>query len=47
MTGNEFAAMSDAEVDKQIDEIGVIARVAPKTRSASSTSSSGSGTSWP
>ena len=32
MTGNEFAAMSDAEVDKQIDEIGVIARVAPEDK---------------
>ena len=32
VTGNEFAAMSDAEVDKQIDEIGVIARVAPEDK---------------
>ena len=32
VTGNEFAAMSDAEADKQIDEIGVIARVAPEDK---------------
>jgi P-type Ca2+ transporter type 2C len=32
VTGKEFAAMSDAEVDKQIDEIGVIARVAPEDK---------------
>ena len=32
VTGNEFAAMSDDEVDKQIDEIGVIARVAPEDK---------------
>jgi Ca2+-transporting ATPase len=32
VTGNEFAAMSDAEVDNQIDGIGVIARVAPEDK---------------
>ena len=32
VTGNEFAAMSDDEVNKQIDEIGVIARVAPEDK---------------
>ena len=30
ITGAEFAAMSDDEVAKQIDDIGVIARVAPE-----------------
>ncbi|WP_241978599.1 HAD-IC family P-type ATPase [Cryobacterium sp. TmT2-59] len=30
VTGAEFAAMSDAEADSQVDEIGVIARVAPE-----------------
>jgi P-type Ca2+ transporter type 2C len=30
ITGAEFAAMSDEEAEKQIDEIGVIARVAPE-----------------
>lgn len=30
VTGAEFAAMSDAEADASVDEIGVIARVAPE-----------------
>ena len=30
MTGAEFGALSDAEADRQVDEIGVIARVAPE-----------------
>ncbi|MDO9550778.1 MAG: cation-transporting P-type ATPase [Methanoregula sp.] len=30
ITGAEFAALSDAEAERQIDEIGVIARVAPE-----------------
>ena len=30
VTGAEFAALSDEEAEKQIDEIGVIARVAPE-----------------
>jgi len=30
VTGTEFAAMSDAEADSQVDTIGVIARVAPE-----------------
>ena len=29
-TGAEFAAMSDEQADREIDEIGVIARVAPE-----------------
>ena len=37
LTGTEFAAMTDAELDDQIDSIGVVARVAPRTRCASST----------
>jgi Ca2+-transporting ATPase len=32
VTGTEFAAMSDAELDGQIEEIGVIARVAPEDK---------------
>ena len=32
ITGAEFAAMSDEEVDRQIDDIGVIARVAPEDK---------------
>ena len=30
VTGTEFAAMTDAEADNQVDSIGVIARVAPE-----------------
>jgi len=30
VTGTEFAAMTDAEADSQVDSIGVIARVAPE-----------------
>jgi len=30
VTGAEFAALNDEEADKQVDEIGVIARVAPE-----------------
>jgi Ca2+-transporting ATPase len=32
MTGAEFAAMSDEEADRRIDDIGVIARVAPEDK---------------
>ena len=32
ITGAEFAAMSDEEVDREIDDIGVIARVAPEDK---------------
>ena len=32
MTGAEFAAMSDDEADRRIDDIGVIARVAPEDK---------------
>ena len=32
ITGAEFAAMSDEEVDRRIDDIGVIARVAPEDK---------------
>ena len=32
ITGAEFAAMSDEEADRQIDDIGVIARVAPEDK---------------
>jgi Ca2+-transporting ATPase len=32
MTGTEFAAMPDADLDAQIDEIGVVARVAPEDK---------------
>jgi Ca2+-transporting ATPase len=32
LTGTEFAAMSDAELADQIDEIGVVARVAPEDK---------------
>ena len=30
ITGAEFAALSDGEAENQIDEIGVLARVAPE-----------------
>ena len=32
ITGAEFAAMSDEEIDREIDDIGVIARVAPEDK---------------
>ena len=32
ITGTEFAAMADDELDRQIDEIGVVARVAPEDK---------------
>jgi Ca2+-transporting ATPase len=32
ITGAEFAAMSDSELDKQVDEIGVVARVTPEDK---------------
>src|SRR4029078_6217518 len=32
VTGTEFAAMSDDELDRQIEEIGVVARVAPEDK---------------
>lgn len=32
LTGAEFAAMSDSDLEKQLDEIGVIARVAPEDK---------------
>jgi Ca2+-transporting ATPase len=32
LPGTEFAALSDAELDAQVDEIGVVARVAPEDK---------------
>jgi Ca2+-transporting ATPase len=32
ITGTQFAAMSDPELDRQIEEIGVVARVAPEDK---------------
>jgi Ca2+-transporting ATPase len=32
LTGTEFAALTDAELDEQVDEIGVVARVAPEDK---------------
>src|SRR5512133_948973 len=32
LTGTEFAALSDEELDRQLDEIGVVARVAPEDK---------------
>ena len=32
LTGTEFAALSDAELDDQVDTIGVVARVAPQDK---------------
>ena len=32
LTGAEFAALSDAELDEQLDSIGVVARVAPEDK---------------
>src|SRR5918994_4581993 len=32
LTGTEFAALSDAELDEQVDSIGVVARVAPEDK---------------
>ena len=32
LTGTEFAALTDAELDAQVDEIGVVARVAPEDK---------------
>jgi Ca2+-transporting ATPase len=32
LTGAEFAALSDDELDRQLDEIGVVARVAPEDK---------------
>jgi P-type Ca2+ transporter type 2C len=32
MSGTEFAALSDEELDRQIEEIGVVARVAPEDK---------------
>ena len=32
LTGTEFAALSDEELDAQVDEIGVVARVAPEDK---------------
>jgi P-type Ca2+ transporter type 2C len=32
LTGTEFAALSDAELDDQVDSIGVVARVAPEDK---------------
>ena len=32
ITGAEFAAMSDAELDRRLDDIGVVARVAPEDK---------------
>jgi Ca2+-transporting ATPase len=46
LTGAQFKAMSDEELMKELPEIGVVARVAPRTRFAWSTCSSASRTSW-
>ncbi|HET9324644.1 MAG TPA: HAD-IC family P-type ATPase [Gaiellaceae bacterium] len=32
LSGTEFAALSDAELDEQVDDIGVVARVAPQDK---------------
>jgi P-type Ca2+ transporter type 2C len=32
LSGTEFAALSDAELDEQVDDIGVVARVAPEDK---------------
>jgi Ca2+-transporting ATPase len=32
LSGTEFAALSDAELDEQVEEIGVVARVAPEDK---------------
>jgi P-type Ca2+ transporter type 2C len=32
LTGIEFAALSDADLDREVDEIGVVARVAPEDK---------------
>ena len=32
LTGIEFAALSDAELEREVDEIGVVARVAPEDK---------------
>jgi P-type Ca2+ transporter type 2C len=32
LSGTEFAALSDEELDRQVDEIGVVARVAPEDK---------------
>jgi P-type Ca2+ transporter type 2C len=32
LTGTEFAALSDVELDEQVEEIGVVARVAPEDK---------------
>jgi P-type Ca2+ transporter type 2C len=32
MSGTDFAALSDAELEEQVDEIGVVARVAPEDK---------------
>ncbi|WP_269302174.1 cation-translocating P-type ATPase [Aeromicrobium sp. HA] len=32
VTGSEFAAMSDEELDRRVDDIGVVARVAPEDK---------------
>ena len=32
LTGTEFAALSDAELEEQVEEIGVVARVAPEDK---------------
>ena len=32
LTGTEFAALTDEELDRQLDEIGVVARVAPEDK---------------
>ena len=47
LTGAEFAALPDEELMAQVDEIGVVARVAPRTRSGWSACSSSRGTSSP
>jgi Ca2+-transporting ATPase len=32
LSGTEFAALSDAELDEQVDDVGVVARVAPEDK---------------
>ena len=45
LTGAEFAAFSDAELDEQLDSIGVVHASRQRTRCASSTCSNAKATS--
>ena len=45
-SGTEFAALSDTELDQRLDGLGVVARVAPEDKCASSNFSSAKATSW-